>query len=232
MKYFFDTEFIEGPQRDKRFLGFKARKNPPTIDLISIGVVSEDGRSYYGISNEFNLNEAWDRYQLENGTKVYWLRDNVLKPLFEDLLDRANLSGPNRDHWNFSKSNMKSALTLYGDSREDITTSIKQFTGVEFIYPDGVGSPDTSNIEFYAYYADYDWVVFCWLFGRMLDLPKPFPMYCRDLKQMYDDKSIKFKTAGGSLKDHTLYPGQTNEHNALADAKWNKRLFDFLSNLK
>lgn len=37
--------------------------------------------------------------------------------------------------------------------------------------------------EFWGYYADYDWVVFCWIFGKMIDLPKGFPMYCRDLKQ-------------------------------------------------
>lgn len=41
MKFFFDTEFIErGPQYP--------------IELISIGVVAEDGREYYAISTEFN----------------------------------------------------------------------------------------------------------------------------------------------------------------------------------
>jgi len=41
---------------------------------------------------------------------------------------------------------------------------------------------------FYAYYADYDWVVFAQLFGKMKDLPKGFPMYCKDLKQSLDEK--------------------------------------------
>src|SRR3990167_2200166 len=40
--------------------------------------------------------------------------------------------------------------------------------------------------EFWGYYADYDWVVFCQLFGTMMDLPKMFPMYCRDIKQLCD----------------------------------------------
>ena len=25
---------------------------------------------------------------------------------------------------------------------------------------------------FFGWYASYDWVVFCWIFGRMIDLPK------------------------------------------------------------
>jgi len=58
MKYFIDTEFLEGTQ-DKTFLGFKYSKTKPTIDLISIGIVAEDGREYYAISKDFNLKEAW-----------------------------------------------------------------------------------------------------------------------------------------------------------------------------
>ena len=33
----------------------------PTIDLISIGIVSSDGSEYYAISKDFNLKEAWNR---------------------------------------------------------------------------------------------------------------------------------------------------------------------------
>ena len=93
--------------------------------------------------------------------------------------------------------------------------------------------------EFYAYYADYDWVVFCWLYGRMIDLPKGFPMYCRDLKQELDNIAIPLwkgtetetddlELAIHMTKNHVRYPKQDNEHNALDDAKWNKRLHDFI----
>ena len=98
------------------------------------------------------------------------------------------------------------------------------------------------NPEFYAYYADYDWVVFCWLFGKMIELPNGFPMYCRDLKQMIDNNCAFWKGQGelgmGSkdmnhdkLKQHIHYPIKYNEHNALADAHWNKRLYEFLISL-
>jgi hypothetical protein len=39
MKYFLDTEFLEGTQK-KRFMGIAYGSTPPTIDLISIGIVS------------------------------------------------------------------------------------------------------------------------------------------------------------------------------------------------
>jgi hypothetical protein len=74
--------------------------------------------------------------------------------------------------------------------------------------------------EFYGYYADYDWVVFCWLFGKMINLPKGFPMYCRDLKQMMDDRGLSQEWKQGRC------PAHRGEHNALIDAEWNRRLYD------
>ena len=70
---------------------------------------------------------------------------------------------------------------------------------------------------FWGYYADYDWVVFAQLFGTMMDLPKGWPMYCRDLKQWCDE-----------LGNPDLPKQRSTEHNALADAKWNAEVYDFL----
>lgn len=73
--------------------------------------------------------------------------------------------------------------------------------------------------EFWGYYSDYDWVAFCWLFGSMIDLPKGWPMYCRDIKQLADQM--------GEL----ALPEQTStEHHALADARWNKLALEYLMN--
>lgn len=77
-----------------------------------------------------------------------------------------------------------------------------------FIYP--------HKPEFWGYYADYDWVAFCWLFGSMVDLPKGWPMYCRDLKQLADSF------------DKPRFEGPKGEHNALADARWNKEFYEYL----
>ncbi len=42
--------------------------------------------------------------------------------------------------------------------------------------------------EIWAYYADYDWVALCQIFGTMLELPDGWPMYCRDVKQLCDER--------------------------------------------
>jgi hypothetical protein len=55
VRYFYDTEFIE----DGR-----------TIELVSIGVVSEDGREFYAVSSEFDPERAGR-----------WVRRNVLPKL-------------------------------------------------------------------------------------------------------------------------------------------------------
>lgn len=76
---------------------------------------------------------------------------------------------------------------------------------------------------FYAYYADYDWVAFCWLFGAMIDLPRGFPMYCRDLKQTVDEvwETLKIDLAAQVVRPEI-------KHNALIDARFNRRLHQYL----
>lgn len=85
-------------------------------------------------------------------------------------------------------------------------------------------SASGSKPEFWGYFADYDWVVFCQLFGCMIDLPKGWPMYCRDLKQEMDRLGVKRK----DLPNHLRLPSQNSEHIALYDALWNRHLHDFL----
>jgi hypothetical protein len=74
--------------------------------------------------------------------------------------------------------------------------------------------------EFWGFYADYDWVLFCQVFGTMMDLPRGWPMYCRDLKQLCDD-----------LGNPPLPKQGKGEHNALADARWNRQAFHFLKGI-
>lgn len=248
--YFLDTEFLEGTQ--KRFFG----KTKPTIDLISIGMVAEDGREYYAISKDFNLKEAWNRYDIVTEQvygdqrnifpegikkKVYWIRENVLKPIFDDFLSPIQDSIDN-NYRKFTINNFKFLLNKYGKSNKEIANEI-----IDFTFKDSAEILK-NGIKFYTYYGNYDWVVFCWLFGRMIDLPKGFPMYSKDLKQTLDEKQenrYKLKEIIDktkvltkheeselvyplNLKDHPNYPKQSNEHNALEDAKWNKKLYEFL----
>lgn len=235
MKYYLDTEFLEGEQ-SRRVFGIKIGNTKPTIDLISVGLVSEDNREYYAISKDFNLYEAWNRYDIVTGdcrsigdtqteVKVYWIRENVLKPIFEE-----NTIG--RTDFPFTYKNMKTVIDIVGKSNAEIANEIIDFTFVN-------SSEIIQNgIEFYTYFGDYDWVVFCWIFGKMIDLPKGFPKYSIDLKQILDEKALTtliFQLEGKSIKDgitelknNPNYPAPYNEHNALSDAKWNQQLHKFL----
>ena len=214
LKYFFDTEFIEGKQA-KTCLNVKVGETKPTIDLISIGIVCEDGREYYAVSKDFNLKEAWNRFDLkpdiENGDtkKVYWIRENVLHPIFEEFYKDFNVSGND-----FTFVNMQKVINVIGKPNKQIADEVKDF----------VLRKDSSPI-FYGYYSSYDWVVLCQLYGIMMHLPKGFPYYCRDLKQIADDI---WETTG---KD-TRFDAPKNEHNALEDAKWNFEFYKFLMERK
>lgn len=90
--------------------------------------------------------------------------------------------------------------------------------GFSHIGPDVIHWMTDDKPEFWGYYADYDWVVFCQMFGTMMDLPKGWPRYCHDLKQLCD-----------SLGNPNLPAQSSTEHNALNDAKWNLEVFNFLS---
>ena len=261
MKYFLDTEFLEGTQ--KKLFG----QSKPTIDLISIGIVCEDGREYYAISKDFNLKEAWNRWQQRTGEgdrnniepKYYWLRENVLKPIFIELrakeyayanqaLYRANVYISTED-LKFNYRTIKRLIKKYGKTNKQIAKEIKHFVAdrpIEANKEQWILDYDTKDVHFYGYYSDYDWVVFCWLFGKMIDLPKGFPMYCIDLKQILDERAKRwlgnipqqscvfcddFDSKLDSIKSCKDYPKQANEHNALADAKWNFELYKFLKTL-
>lgn len=43
---------------------------------------------------------------------------------------------------------------------------------------------DDPSPEFWADYGAYDWVLFCQVFGTMVDLPKGWPMYVNELQQL------------------------------------------------
>lgn len=172
MKYFFDTEFIEDGK---------------TIDLISIGIVCEDGRELYCVNQDAKLHLAND-----------WVRANVLPhlPKYDDN---------------------KTWLKHY-----EIREKVKEFIFDPYnnlLIQDKTPSKE-DEIEMWGYFADYDWVAFCQLFGTMICLPYCFPKFCMDLKQL------------SVMKGNPQHPKQmSTEHNALEDARWNKQLYDYLIKL-
>ena len=272
MKYFIDTEFHEYHKQPK-VCGIKIGKPIPTIDLISIGIVSEDAdktlmkpydvysetvkthREYYAISKDFNIKDAWDSFQIEmpsgdmrnhypNGIKVHWLRENVLKPIYFDLLRKYEYKSFAHSRGEYERVTMfefERVINKYGKTNKQIAEEIKTFvyyTGWEADPPVHHHKlKEKGDVNFYAFYADYDWVVFAQLFGKMIDLPKGFPMYCKDLIQesdrIYPNRTYTplDETTPRNIRKHPKYPKQENKHNALDDAKWNKKLYEFLKTI-
>jgi hypothetical protein len=187
MRYWFDTEFIEDGK---------------TIDLISIGIVAEDGREYYAVLRDFNRVKFFQNP---------WLVEHVAPSLPIVKVDpKLPLSYANYDE-------------VYTDPswkrRDEVRTEV-----VAFCDPEQHGKP-----EVWAYYADYDWVALCQLFGRMLDLPQGWPMYCRDIKQEADRLQAWIRWFNSAPDYKLLLPKQeSGEHNALADARWNRQAWEFL----
>lgn len=148
MRFFLDTEFMEEP-------GF--------LQLLSIGLVTQDGWEYYAVNADADRSRANP-----------WVRANVLPHLQAGGAFDASLE------------------TI----AQNIAAMVSRYSrGVQPI--------------FWGYFSDYDWVCFCWLFGTMMDLPKGWPNYCLDLRQLMDHYGV-------SRAD--LPP--EGPHNALEDAKW------------
>lgn len=120
-----------------------------------------------------------------------WLKKNVLPSLWHRQPDKSEYNAWTRDG---------GCGGLMRKSQ--IAGEVRRFIG-----------DDTP--EFWGFYADYDWVVFCWLFGSMVDLPDGWPMYCRDVKQVMDNMGLSIDIGGAG-------------HNALEDAICIKAALDWI----
>lgn len=206
MRFYLDTEFIECAKQ-RRVLGVKVGTPVPTIDLISLALVAEDGRELYLLNADCELAYAWaDK----------WVRKNVLYPIFREYYNGDALL-----HYTFSLSAMRGIFKRNGKSRRGLELAIGEFVGYHQYQI--VGCSDGWRLEkdsgtpapqFYADYSHYDWVVFCQIFGRMIQLPNGFPQYCIDLQQ-----EMARLDAPDSIR-----PENNRQHNALADARANKIL--------
>lgn len=128
------------------------------VDLISVGFVGPDGAEMYLVSTEF------DRRAVAGHE---WLMGNVVP----HLPYRAYPTQPGRSVL-VPDDQHPDARTLM--SRRHIADAVRQFVL-------GYDKP-----RLWAWYAAYDHVVLCQLFGTMIDLPPGFPMYTCDIKQEAD----------------------------------------------
>lgn len=176
------------------FLDSEFIENGITIELISIALVCSDGREYYAINRQVNIANA-----------STWVRDNVFSQLPKFPWD----SGFDKRNDNLFKCRNEIAEDiLFFLSGSVLDANYDQSLNWEKAIKD---------IEFWANYAFYDWLVFCQLFGMMMDLPRGLPMYCHDLRQEIDRLKIP----------ESELPIQTESlHHALHDARWNRDVYN------
>ena len=143
MRVFYDCEFVE-----------RGRELP--IQLVSIGMVREDGHEMYLINEEC----------LSNVVKHPWLSVNVV-PELPIAFDDPYIFQWSKDHEDYPNVMAMDAIPL----------AIHDFLTVGL---------ELDPAELWAWYGAYDHVMTAQLFGRMIDLPQGFPMHTNDLKQEAD----------------------------------------------
>lgn len=171
-----------------------------TIELISIGMVCDDGREYYAVSARL-ADRGWKGWKLRRRIRRHkWLMENVV----------PHLPKPHGD-WNLHMP--KSWLFNYRDPAVKPAKRIADEV-MDFIRAAG---PD---VELWANYGAYDHVCLAQLWGRMIDLPEGVPMFTHDIQQ-------ERSRLGLSWDD--LPKQESGEHNALADARHNQTVRRWLA---
>lgn len=196
MRFYYDCEFLE------------AGHTKP-LELISIGIVREDGHSLYLV----NADAPWHDIGQHK-----WLRENVV-PSLPIVLTL------NQDIW---RAAWEATAPVY--TRHEIRDAV-----LAFCIPPGRVQRIAGPTEMWGWYADYDHVVLSQLFGTMIDLPAGMPMYTRDLKQEIDLWIEEHPHQRGAVKDalaraDARSPGV--EHNALADAEQLKARYEEFANYR
>ena len=180
--YCYDTEFLE---------------DGTTIELISIGIVCDDGREYYAVNEDMPV----DRVKADD-----WLSLNVWKhlPVVGYKEHTVGYAGHFRTavkshgHLDRTSTLIKPKRLIANEVREFIQESAN------------IGD----DVRLWAYYGAYDHVALAQLFGKMINLPKGIPMFTHELMQLM-----------GTMPGDWQPPAQEGvEHNALADARWNMQV--------
>ena len=190
-RYFLDTEFID---------------NGSSVDLISIGVVCNDGREYYAQSVEFASEMASP-----------WVKEQVFPQLLycSYTTHTSTRAGQRYGTTLLSKVYHKQLLKEEGCPLHTCAWRTRAQIRQELLtfFQPGAG------FELWGWCSGYDFVVFCQLFGPMMDFPPGYPHYIRDFQYLLDERGIS---------DEEVPPQEAGRHNALADARYLKNLWEII----
>jgi len=151
MRYFYDTEFLEDGH---------------TIDLISIGIVADDGREFYAVNDDAATGGLYEKIRRHR-----WLMLNVVPSL-------PLKSGVVQPH---GGDDMPGRYRLDLDSNTVMPRRMIRNAVRDFLLSAG-------EVELWADYGAYDHVALCQLFGPMMLLPPGLPMFTNEFQQAWNGR--------------------------------------------
>ncbi len=187
MKIFMDTEFTGLHQG---------------TTLISIGLVSEDGRTFYAEFNDYDESQCdeWIKKHVISNLLMKKPNDGESEP-YRPMQFKRNVSVA--DMWNME---MRSSTKMI---REELTDWLNQFDSVE-IWSDCLA---------------YDWVLFCNIWGHAFNVPKVVYYIPFDICTLFKIKGVDPDISREEFSD--MADGQ-KKHNSLWDAMVIKECYNKL----
>jgi hypothetical protein len=189
-KLFFDCEFTGLHQN---------------TTLISIGIISECGKTFYA---EFT---DYDKSQVDG-----WIKTNVIdKLLFSGKTSQAIGSWEN---WISDKGKYSNSLEMAiakKDMSEFECTGKKRFVRARL----EKWLSQFEKVEMWGDCLSYDWVLFCELFGNAFSVSKNVYYIPFDICTLFKEKGVDPDINRESFAHGEYYHSQMPKHNALWDAK-------------
>lgn len=181
MKIFMDTEFT-GLTKD--------------TDLISVGLVTENGDTFYGEFNDYR--EA----------KINkWLQKNVV----------ANLRFV-KDHYYWGMNSDQGKIEVKA-SREDIANYLHKWFQFVLGRSERLNAVSGDKIEMWGDCVSYDWVLFCDLWGHAFDIPKCISYIPLDICTLFKDRDLDPHISREEFIADRQLSLKVRKHNALYDAQ-------------
>lgn len=161
MEVYYDTEFID---------------TGSVVHLLSIGMVTENGKEYYAINNDPRI--------LRLAAMNPWLKENVLA--YFPLATPIDINSP---YWDDSHEDFH-----YVKNVRQIAKEVHQFI------------LDVPNPSLWAWFSAYDHLMLSQLYGKMIDMPPGIPQRTNDVAQEAERLgNVKLPRIYGKYEHNALY---------------------------
>jgi hypothetical protein len=186
-KIFFDTEFTGLHQN---------------TTLISIGLISECGKTFYAEFTDYNKN------QIDN-----WLRENVISKLL--FTNKITASVSSWENWITDSGKYSNALEM-ALANKDISEfeCVGQKAMIKNRLEKWLSQFD--KVEIWSDCLSYDWVLFNQIFGHAFNIPSNIYYIPFDICTLFKMKGIDPDISREEFSDLS---DNKQKHNALWDAK-------------